>query len=94
MNFALGETIDQLRDMVYKFAHAEILPRAAEIDKNKNNSKKKHFFMIVLMKYMIINSCKVSNFILYKAKMTFKSFNERFENLIERFTSMLIVMTC
>ena len=34
MNFALGETIDQLRDMVYKFAQAEILPRAAEIDKN------------------------------------------------------------
>ena len=50
--------------------------------------------MIVLMKYMIIISCKVSNFILYKAKMTFKSFNERFENLIERFTSMHIVMTC
>ncbi len=34
MNFALGETIDQLRDMVYKFAQAEILPRAADIDKN------------------------------------------------------------
>ena len=34
MNFALGETIDQLRDMVYKFAQAEILPRAADIDKS------------------------------------------------------------
>ncbi len=34
MNFALGETINQLRDMVYKFAQAEIAPRAAEIDKN------------------------------------------------------------
>ena len=33
MNFALGETIDQLRDMVYKFAQAEILPRAAGVKK-------------------------------------------------------------
>ncbi len=34
MNFALGETINQLRDMVYKFAQVEIAPRAAEIDKS------------------------------------------------------------
>ena len=50
--------------------------------------------MIVLMKYVIINSCKVSNFILYKAKIAFKSFNERFKNLIERFASMLMVTAC
>ncbi len=32
LNFALGEEIDMLRDMVRKFAEAEIAPRAAEID--------------------------------------------------------------
>jgi isovaleryl-CoA dehydrogenase len=32
MNFNLGETLNQLRDMVYKFSQEEILPRAAEID--------------------------------------------------------------
>ena len=37
MNFALGETIDQLRDMVYKFAQAEILPRAVTLIKTMNS---------------------------------------------------------
>lgn len=32
LNFNLGETIDALRDTTYKFAQAEIAPRAAEID--------------------------------------------------------------
>lgn len=32
MNFALGEEIDALRDVVQKFAAAEIAPRAGEID--------------------------------------------------------------
>ena len=32
MNFNLGETLNQLRDMVYKFSQEEIAPRAAEID--------------------------------------------------------------
>ena len=32
MNFNLGETLNQLRDMVYKFSQQEIAPRAAEID--------------------------------------------------------------
>ncbi|MBA4782966.1 MAG: isovaleryl-CoA dehydrogenase [Rhizobiales bacterium] len=34
MNFALGEDIDALRDMVQKFAAEEIAPRAAEIDRS------------------------------------------------------------
>ena len=33
MNFALGEEIDALRDMVHKFAQTEIAPQADEIDK-------------------------------------------------------------
>ncbi len=32
MNFALGEEIEALRDVVHKFAQAEIAPRAQEID--------------------------------------------------------------
>jgi isovaleryl-CoA dehydrogenase len=32
MNFALGEEIEALRDMVHKFAQERIAPRAAEID--------------------------------------------------------------
>ena len=32
MNFALGEDIDALRDMVHRFAQEKIAPRAAEID--------------------------------------------------------------
>ncbi len=32
LNFALGETIDMLRDAVHDFAEQEIAPRAAEID--------------------------------------------------------------
>ena len=32
LNFALGETIDMLRDAVRDFAEQEIAPRAAEID--------------------------------------------------------------
>ncbi|MBS0659222.1 MAG: acyl-CoA dehydrogenase family protein, partial [Verrucomicrobia bacterium] len=31
-NFALGETVDLLRDSVRKFAEKEIAPRAADID--------------------------------------------------------------
>jgi isovaleryl-CoA dehydrogenase len=34
LNHGLGEDLDILRDLVYKFAQAEIAPRAAEIDKN------------------------------------------------------------
>ena len=34
MNFCLGETMQQLRDTVYKFAQEEIAPRAADIDKS------------------------------------------------------------
>lgn len=34
MNFALGEEIDALRDMVQKFAAEEIAPRAAQIDES------------------------------------------------------------
>ena len=34
LNFALGETIDMLRDAVQSFATDEIAPRAAEIDQN------------------------------------------------------------
>jgi len=34
MRFALGEEIDALRDMVARFAHEEIAPRAAEIDRS------------------------------------------------------------
>jgi isovaleryl-CoA dehydrogenase len=33
-NFDLGDTADQIRDMVQDFAQAEIAPRAAEIDRN------------------------------------------------------------
>ncbi|HDZ73420.1 MAG TPA: isovaleryl-CoA dehydrogenase [Aurantimonas coralicida] len=33
MNFALGEEIDALRDMVHRFAQETIAPRAAEIDR-------------------------------------------------------------
>ncbi|MEO1066373.1 MAG: isovaleryl-CoA dehydrogenase [Pseudomonadota bacterium] len=33
MNFALGEEIEALRDMVHKFAQEEIAPRAADIDR-------------------------------------------------------------
>ena len=32
MNFALGEDIDALREMVHRFARERIAPRAAEID--------------------------------------------------------------
>ncbi|WKT60931.1 isovaleryl-CoA dehydrogenase [Microbulbifer thermotolerans] len=32
LNFGLGEEIDMLRDMVYKFCQAELAPRAAQID--------------------------------------------------------------
>ncbi|MCG8317033.1 MAG: isovaleryl-CoA dehydrogenase [Pseudomonadales bacterium] len=34
LNFNLGETIDALRDTTYRFAQAEIAPRAAEIDRD------------------------------------------------------------
>jgi len=34
MNFALGEEIDALRDMVHRFAQETIAPRAAEIDRS------------------------------------------------------------
>ncbi|MBI3146933.1 MAG: isovaleryl-CoA dehydrogenase [Betaproteobacteria bacterium] len=34
LNFALGETIDMLRDVVIDFATKEIAPRAAEIDRS------------------------------------------------------------
>ena len=34
LDHGLGEDLDMLRDMVYKFARAEIAPRAAEIDKD------------------------------------------------------------
>jgi len=34
LNFALGETVDMLRESVYDFAQSEIAPRAAEIDAN------------------------------------------------------------
>ena len=34
LNFALGETIDMLRDQVQAFVAAEISPRAAQIDKD------------------------------------------------------------
>ena len=34
LTFAHGETIDMLRDTVREFAHAEIAPRAAEIDRS------------------------------------------------------------
>jgi len=34
LNFGLGETTDMLREAVREFAHAEIAPRAAEIDRN------------------------------------------------------------
>ena len=34
LDHGLGEDLDMLRDLVYKFAQAEIAPRAAEIDKN------------------------------------------------------------
>ncbi len=33
LDFGLGEEIDALRDMVHRFAQAEIAPRAAEIDR-------------------------------------------------------------
>ena len=34
LNFDLGEDIDMLRDAVWTFAQKEILPRAAEIDRD------------------------------------------------------------
>ena len=34
LNHGLGEDLDMLRDLVFRFAQAEIAPRAAEIDKN------------------------------------------------------------
>ncbi|WP_237068534.1 isovaleryl-CoA dehydrogenase [Microbulbifer guangxiensis] len=34
LNFNLGEEIDMLRDMVYKFCQAELVPRAAQIDED------------------------------------------------------------
>lgn len=34
MNFGLGDDIDALRDLVRKFAQAEIAPRAADVDAN------------------------------------------------------------
>ena len=34
LDHGLGEDLDMLRDVVYKFAQAEIAPRAAEIDTN------------------------------------------------------------
>ena len=34
LNFGLGEEIDMLRDTVYRFAQAEIAPRAEQIDKD------------------------------------------------------------
>ncbi|WP_341676832.1 isovaleryl-CoA dehydrogenase [Niveibacterium sp. SC-1] len=34
LDFALGETLDMLRDAVHAFAQEEIAPRAAEIDRN------------------------------------------------------------
>ncbi|USD21889.1 isovaleryl-CoA dehydrogenase [Microbulbifer variabilis] len=34
LNFGLGEDIDMLRDMVYKFCQAELAPRAAQIDED------------------------------------------------------------
>ena len=34
LNFGLGEEIDMLRDTVYRFAQAEIAPRAEKIDKD------------------------------------------------------------
>ncbi|HZW73307.1 MAG TPA: acyl-CoA dehydrogenase family protein, partial [Caldimonas sp.] len=34
LDFALGETIDMLRDSVQQFADAEIAPRAADIDRD------------------------------------------------------------
>ncbi len=34
LDHGLGEDLDMLRDIVYKFAQAEIAPRAAEIDRN------------------------------------------------------------
>ncbi len=36
MNFALGEEIDALREMVYRFSQEEIAPLAAEVDKTNN----------------------------------------------------------
>ncbi|MBY6211808.1 isovaleryl-CoA dehydrogenase [Microbulbifer agarilyticus] len=34
LNFGLGEDIEMLRDMVYKFCQAELAPRAAQIDED------------------------------------------------------------
>ena len=34
LNFALGETIDMLREQVQSFVAAELAPRAAQIDKD------------------------------------------------------------
>ncbi|EGH47486.1 isovaleryl-CoA dehydrogenase, partial [Pseudomonas syringae pv. pisi str. 1704B] len=34
LNFALGETIDMLRDQLQSFVAAELAPRAAQIDKD------------------------------------------------------------
>ena len=33
LDHGLGEDLDMLRDLVYKFSKSEIAPRAAEIDK-------------------------------------------------------------
>ena len=38
LDHGLGEDLDMLRDLVYKFAQAEIAPRASEIDKNNGPS--------------------------------------------------------
>ena len=37
LNFGLGEEIDMLRDTVYRFAQAEIAPRAEQIDKTTSS---------------------------------------------------------
>lgn len=34
LNFGLGEDIDPLRDMVYRFCQAEVAPRAAQVDED------------------------------------------------------------
>ena len=36
LNFGLGETVDTIREQVYKFAQKEIAPRAEAIDLDNN----------------------------------------------------------